>query len=203
MQDGLKAEDRTRRPRSQFRPLRRVAPKQVLATGVLVLLVGPQARGKDVLIAAARNRYNGNASFDFPTRLATRVSSLDREHIAISRREFHKIETGRGFAVAWDHFGARHGLTAGSLHALDAGHMVVLAAAEDAVADFTNLGCRVEVVVLKSSVDVARPVKSATDAGGTGASVRRHQITHTSDIAHAVRQFLSVLDTIARSRAAA
>jgi phosphonate metabolism protein PhnN/1,5-bisphosphokinase (PRPP-forming) len=182
--------------------------KSAAAAGILVLLVGPEARGKDVLIAAARNRYAGNPRIEFPARVATRGPQLDQEHVAVSRREFREIESSSGFAVAWEHFGARHGLTKGALQALQAGRIVVIAAACEAVEDFQALGHAIEVVALQSTVDVARPIGGllmrklgAANPGpgersGQAARAARHQITHSGDIAHAVRRFHAVLDTV-------
>ncbi len=188
--------------------LRRPTRKSAASAGILVLLVGPEARGKDVLIAAARNRYAGDTRIEFPARVATRGPQMDQEHIAVSRREFREIESKSGFAVAWEHFGARHGLTMGALQALQAGRVVVIAASAEAVEDFQALGHAVEVVALQSSVDVARPIgglviRKLGDGNpapgvrsGQAARVARHQITHSGDIAHAVRRFHAVLDTV-------
>ncbi len=104
--------------------------------GLLVLLAGAEARGKDMLIATARRRYASDGRIEFPARLATKASAHDGELIDVSRRVFRSIEDSRGFCVAWQHAGARHGLTAGALAALEAGRIVVLAVPHDASREF-------------------------------------------------------------------
>jgi phosphonate metabolism protein PhnN/1,5-bisphosphokinase (PRPP-forming) len=190
---GLHVAPGPRAPRLQPRRLE-------ISTGVLVLLVGPEARGKDMLIATARNRYAANLRMEFPARVVTRPSHLDQEHISISRRAFRDIENNCGFAVAWEHFGTRHGLTAGALQALDDGCIVVIATAAEAVDDFEALGHRIEIVTLHSAVDIARPFsgrrRPPVESACLQGHVVRHQITHSGDIAHAVRSFHAVLDTV-------
>lgn len=185
---------------------RKLSKRQEVSTGVLVLLVGPEARGKDMLIAAARNRYAGNLRMAFPARVVTRPSHLDQEHISISRRAFRDIENNCGFAVAWEHFGTRHGLTAGALQALDDGCIVVIATAAEAVDDFEALGHRIEIVALHSAVDIARPFSGGRRSTFANAClqgrVARHQITHSGNITHAVRSFHAVLDTVQATAAA-
>lgn len=165
--------------------------------GLLVVLTGPEARGKDILISAARRRYATDPHFDFPGRIATRATELDDELIAITGRVFRDIESGNGFAVAWQHAGARHGLTAGALQALEAGRIVVVAAPREAIAQFQALWPRVEVLMLASEVDGARPWpgrRGVTIADTAIASSRR--IHHDGDIATAVRRFHEVLDKL-------
>lgn len=172
--------------------------------GLLVLLSGAEARGKDLLIATARRRYAGDPRLEFPARLQTRASVHDAEHIGVPRRVFRDIEANRGFAVAWQYGGARHGLTAGALEALEAGRIVVLAVPPDAVACFTALWPFVEVIPLGSEVDTARPGArthaTQTHPAGTQAARSRTAggVSHAGDIAEAVRRFHGVLDEITR-----
>lgn len=164
--------------------------------GLLVLLAGAEACGKDLLIAAARRRYARDPRLEFPARLQTNAPSDDAEHIGVPRRVFREIEANRGFAVAWQNSGHRHGLTAGALEALEAGRIVVIAVPPDAVASFRGVWPNMEVVPVGSTVDVARPraraVFPAMPAGaGWSAAIR-----HSGNIAEAVRRFNGVLDAI-------
>jgi ribose 1,5-bisphosphokinase PhnN len=162
----------------------------------LVLLTGAEGRGKDMLISAARRRYAGDERLEFPARLATRGTAHDEAHISIPGRVFQEIERKQGFAVSWQHGGARHGLTAGALQALQAGRMVVIAIPSEAVEDFRGLWPDVEVVPLCSEVDRARPAQRFLSAAS------RHRVDHGGDIAQAVRRFHEVLERIAQGRAA-
>jgi ribose 1,5-bisphosphokinase len=168
-----------------------------MTPGLLVLLAGAEARGKDLLIATARRRYAGDPRLEFPARLQTRACTHDAEHIGVPRRVFRDIEANRGFAVAWMGAGERYGLTAGALESLEAGRIVVLAIPHDAVASFKDLWPNVEVVALGCDVDDARPrLRTAAPVGAhqqQGGAVR-----HSGDIAEAVRRFHRVLDEITR-----
>jgi ribose 1,5-bisphosphokinase PhnN len=163
--------------------------------GLLVLLAGAEARGKDLLIATARRRYAGDPRLEFPARLQTRASVHDSEHIGVPRRVFRDIEANRGFAVAWMGAGARYGLTAGALEALEAGRIVVLAIPQDAVGSFKDLWPNVEVVALACDVDAARP-RPRTDAAHGARPPQGGAVRHSGDIAEAVRRFHRVLDDI-------
>jgi ribose 1,5-bisphosphokinase PhnN len=154
--------------------------------GLLVLLAGAEARGKDLLIASARRRYAHDPRLEFPARLQTRVPALDTEHIGVPRRVFRAIERNHGFAVSWQNADADHGLTAGALEALSAGRIVVIAVPPAAVERFRSVWPNVEVVPLTSDVDSARP----------RANRDPHAIRHSGDIAEAVRRFHRVLDRI-------
>lgn len=159
------------------------------ATGLLVLLSGAEARGKDLLIAQARRRYASDPRLEFPARLQTRASAHDAEHIGVPRRVFRDIERASGFAVSWQHADADHGLTAGALEALGAGRIVVIAVPPGAVDRFRALWPHVEVIPLASDVDAARP--------GRLRPPQDTAVRHSGDIADAVRRFNQVLDRIA------
>lgn len=167
-----------------------VQPNRVrLNPGLLVLLSGAEARGKDLLIAQARRRYAADPRLEFPARLQTRQSAHDTEHIGVPRRVFRDIERARGFAVSWQHADAEHGLTPSALEALDAGRIVVIAVPPAAIDRFRAIWPNVEVVPLTSEVDAARPSSHRTPNMST--------VRHSGDIADAVRRFNRVLDTLA------
>ena len=165
------------------------SPPASLNPGLLVLLSGAQARGKDLLIAQARRRYASDPRLEFPARLQTRQSAHDSEHIGVPRRVFRDIERARGFAISWQHADTEHGLTTGALEALGAGRIVVIAVPPAAVDGFRALWPNVEVVPLSSDVDAARP--------GSQRTLYPSAVHHSGDIAEAVRRFNRVLDTLA------
>lgn len=158
--------------------------------GLLVLLTGAEARGKDFVIASARRRYSGDPRLEFPTRLQTRACAIDTENIGVPRRVFRDIKRKCGFAVSWQHADAEHGLTTGSLEALTSGRIVVIAVPPDAVQSFRTLWPNVEIIPLASEVDAARPQSSRTP--------HTRSVHHSGDIAQAVRRFNHVLDDITR-----
>jgi hypothetical protein len=163
--------------------------------GLLVLLAGAEARGKDLLIATARRRYAGDPRLEFPARLQTGACAHDAEHIGVPRRVFRDIEANRGFAVAWMGAGEHYGLTAGALESLEAGRIVVLAIPHDAVARFEDLWPNVEVVALACDVDDARPRPRSSSPHGPRPP-QAGAVRHSGDIAEAVRRFHRVLDEI-------
>lgn len=175
---------------------KRTSRADVAGSGLLVLLAGAEARGKDLLIATARRRYAHDPRLAFPARLATKSSAHDAEHIGVPRRVFRDIEANQGFAIAWQHGGARHGLTAGALSELEAGRIVVLAVPNDAVDGFRAVWPRVEVVPLGFDVDGARPARPV--GAGLRPAFAGAEVRHSGDIAQAVRRFHDVLDALTR-----
>ncbi len=162
--------------------------------GVLVLLAGADARGKDLLVAAARRRYAADPRLEFPARVETRACAFDAEHIPVPRSVFRAIEKSSGFAVAWQRGRERHGLTQGALESLEAGRVVVIAVPTQAIDHFRALWPHVEIVPLGSAVDGARPCAPSLPTASFGRSAQRVQ--HSGDIAQAVRRFNVVLDEI-------
>jgi ribose 1,5-bisphosphokinase len=96
-----------------------------IGPGRLVVVVGPSGAGKDTLIAAARARLAGNASFVFPLRLVTRTATAAEDHLTILDGDFtHGVSRGE-FAFWWEAHGLKYALPAALDTDLRAGRTVV------------------------------------------------------------------------------
>ena len=94
----------------------------VVATGVLVLVVGPSGAGKDTLLDAARERLADDQRFRFVRRVITRPAEAGGEtHEAVSRAEF----TARRFALSWQAHGLSYGIPLDIAGDITAGRIVV------------------------------------------------------------------------------
>ncbi len=166
--------------------------------GLLVVVTGADARGKDLIVAAARRRFAKDARFEFPARIATRACDFDDQLVPVPCRVFRSIEGKRGFAISWQRGAQRHGFTDGALLALDAGRIVVVAIPEDAVPAFCRMWQRTVVVRVASHLDGVRhripragPRATLNPADPVG------RIEHSGNVADAVRQLSDILDRLA------
>lgn len=175
--------------------------------GLLVLLVGPEARGKDVLIAAARRRFAHDPHVAFPLRAITRPSGAMDQHVSLSHSAFRDIEAAGGFLASWQAAGQSYALPASVHEQLDAGHTIVVAAAPEAVGLLHAAWDRVHVIELLAGPDPFRPrsargsCSGGSHAGGLAdapAALRplHRRIHHQGDLAFAVRRFLDALDAV-------
>jgi len=93
-----------------------------MATGVLVLVVGPSGAGKDTLLDAARLRLTDGAQFRFVRRVITRPAEAGGEaHEAVTEAEF----AARQFALSWHAHGLWYGIPADIAGDIAAGRIVV------------------------------------------------------------------------------
>jgi len=173
------------------------APKQA---GLLVLLVGPEGRGKDMLINAARRRFAADASMAFPLRVMTRPAGPNEEHVAVNRRTFRDMSSSGGFLAAWELGGHNVALPRSVVTSLAAGRMVVVAASDAAVAQAREAGIEVRVVEVTSGPDAAslriRGGVAERPEVGSAALSDRHVIHHSGDLAEAVRRFHALLHAL-------
>lgn len=160
--------------------------------GLLVLLTGPSSDGQDLVISAARRRYSDDPLLEFPSRISTRTNVHDAEHIGVARSVFHSIEAHKGFAVAWSHEDVSHGLTTGSLTALEAGRIVVVAVSLEAIAQFREIWPKVEIIQMGSDLDGARPQTRVWRS--CYSATQSSSVLHSRNMAQAVRTFLYLLD---------
>lgn len=171
-------------------PPRKRRPKAAAAaSGECLVLVGPDGRGKDVLIGSARRRFSADASLAFPQRIATRNPGDNDEHLCVSRRAFREFENSGALFVAWESNGHRYALTDATAAALATGCVVVFAANEDAVADLAARGVRMRVLEVAAGPDCVRARAAAVAAASAKSAQRRDVLHHGGDLAAAVRAF--------------
>jgi phosphonate metabolism protein PhnN/1,5-bisphosphokinase (PRPP-forming) len=163
--------------------------------GFLVVLIGEEGRGKEMLVAIAQRRFGADASLVFPPRVSTRSSSADIGDELVSRRAFREMAEAGAFVVHWETGGHAYGLGAEALGALERGLTVVVIAGREAAADFAKVWPDVRVIEVRSGPDT---VLSARRAGGCSVL----SVNHPSDLATAVRSFHELISTMRLERLA-
>lgn len=149
--------------------------------GMLVVVVGPEGSGKELLIAIARRRFDTDASLSFPVRVTTRGSSEPGGNVAVSRRAFRDMAGQGAFLCTWETGGHAFGLPQSTARCLADGRTVVVAAEREAVERFRMIWPDVRMVEVRSGPDVIR-----TDPGPLA-------VNHRGDVAEAVRRFHEIL----------
>lgn len=163
------------------------------ASGLLVLLTGASSDGQDLVIGASRRRFLDDPLLEFPSLISTKANLHDGEHIRVARSVFYSIEAHKGFAVAWKQDNVSHGLTVGSLTALEAGRIVVLAVPHEPLAQFRDVWPKIEVIQMGSDLDEARP-QARVWRSSCYTATKSPSVSHSRNIAQAVRSFLHLLE---------
>lgn len=120
------------------------APDGDLATGRLVLVVGPSGVGVDTLIDAARREFSADPRFHFVRRTITRpAGAVGEEHDPIDIEAFRACREKAGFALAWEAHGLGYGIPLSIEDHLRRGRTVVVNASrtviEEARGRYPNL----------------------------------------------------------------
>lgn len=174
--------------------------------GTLFLIVGPSGAGKDMLIAAARERLEASGRYVFPQRLITRPpEDVSEAHNAVDNATFERMAKTGAFALQWTAHGWRYGIPASIGDDLAAGRHVVVnvsrSVVEDAVARFApakvvNIDAREEVRARRLAAR-GRETKAEIDTRlkRKGATLPADTITVHNDAAPetAIAAFIAVL----------
>lgn len=176
---------------------------QARLPGQCLILVGPEGRGKDLIVASARRRFRADASLDFPQRIATRNSGDNDEHACVSRAAFRDLERSGGLFASWSLGGHSFGLAGTAAVAVAEGRTVVFAATEEAAVELARRGERVHLVEVAAGPDAVRAraalatpvIERAAQRAECGAAVflRRQVLQHGGDVAEAVRAFHALI----------
>lgn len=138
---------------------RRVDIPQGLAPpqgGVLILVVGPSASGKDTLLDAARAHFRDDARLAFSQRVITRTGQIGEKHEFVSEAAFARIADEGGFFLDWQAHGLRYGISAGVRDALKAGRSVVVNVSRQIIPEARAKWPDTHVVSVTASEEVRR-----------------------------------------------
>lgn len=72
-----------------------------VAAGAFVGVVGPSGVGKDSVMAGAKTLLRYQSSIIFPQRIVTREPDAAESNVAMSAREFDRVNAAGGLALAW------------------------------------------------------------------------------------------------------
>jgi ribose 1,5-bisphosphokinase len=125
-----------------------------IGPGRLVVVVGPSGAGKDTLIATARARLAGNASFVFPLRLVTRTATAAEDHLTISDGDFARGVSRGEFAFWWEAHGLKYALPAALDTDLRAGRTVVCNVSRGIIAMLRLRYLQLSVVLVTAPAEV-------------------------------------------------
>lgn len=161
--------------------------------GVLVVVVGAEGRGKEMLVAIARRRFESDASLEFPARVTTRGLGSECGDRPVSRREFRDLAAAGAFLCQWETGGQSFGLGTEALRSLEQGRTVVVVAGREAVERLRTAWSDVRIIEVKAGPDTIHGSRS--DAGLA--------VHHQGDVAAAVRRFHEIIVGMRLERLAA
>lgn len=166
--------------------------------GKCLVLVGPEGRGKDLLIASARRRFSADSSIEFPERISTRPGNFDSEQIHVSRSAFRDLEASGALFASWRADGHGVALPGSVALALASGRTVVFAASSEVAAGLRAHGLAVTVIEVTAGPDCVRAraaTRRSSAAGETSARASGDTVVlhHGADLADAVRRFHALL----------
>ncbi|MDS7595836.1 phosphonate metabolism protein/1,5-bisphosphokinase (PRPP-forming) PhnN [Agrobacterium tumefaciens] len=131
----------------------RTAQSPNLASGMMVVVVGPSGAGKDTLMDYAARHFADKPGFHFTRRVITRSGDAGGEnHDSVSAGEFDQRQRDGAFAVFWQAHGLKYGIPASVHGHLEAGHVVVANGSRSALPQFGMVFPNLKIVNI-----VARP----------------------------------------------
>jgi phosphonate metabolism protein PhnN/1,5-bisphosphokinase (PRPP-forming) len=96
----------------------------MVASGILVLVVGPSGAGKDTLMEGARQALAGDPRFVFVRREITRPAEAGGEdHVAVTAEDF-AVRRAQ-YALSWEAHGLGYGIPGGIAGELAVGRIVI------------------------------------------------------------------------------
>lgn len=183
------------------------------APGCLIVVTATEQSALDLLLTAARRRLP-DSTFEFPKRITTRRNGHTDAELAVTRNLFREMEGDGGFIVTWQVDGHRFGLPDSINRLLLQGNSTVVAAPADVVAELQEACPDVRMVRLTGQLDAARaPLtpraclrrivgpRLAQRLEARGMAPTTHSVSHTGDMASAVRALTAALVAIAQDTA--
>jgi len=186
---------------------------QPIASGTLVLVVGPSGAGKDTLIDAARVSLATNERFVFSRRIVTRTShDASEQHDAISADDFDRAEAEGTFLLSWSAHGLGYAIPNAAREALRQSRVVVANVSRGSIQDAEHLVERVVVLHVTAPIDVLamriaargrEPVEAiasrlSRQAPLTATRAPIVEIVNDGPLAAASRRFIEVLRSLDR-----
>jgi ribose 1,5-bisphosphokinase len=131
-----------------------VALQGRIASGRLVLVVGPSGAGKDTLIALVREACRGDAHIVFPRRVVTRESSPSEDNVMLTLDAFKQAAARDGYVIHWEAHGHCYGIPRTIDDDLRAGRSVVVNVSRAVVPALRATYAHVVVVAVTAPAEV-------------------------------------------------
>ncbi|KUL92977.1 hypothetical protein DK26_26320 [Bosea sp. WAO] len=126
-----------------------------VATGVLVLVVGPSGAGKDALMEGARGALADDQGFRFARRLITRPALAGAEdHDSCDEAAFAAARARGELALSWAAHGLHYGIPARELAGIAGGQVVIANISRGAISQAEALAERVVVIEITAPAAV-------------------------------------------------
>lgn len=174
----------------------RPSGQEVVQGGTLVVLVGPEGRGKDMLIAIARRRFATSSLHVFPRRLITRSLGPEGTDVVVSRRTLHALACEGRLLAGWRIGDVACALARESLAGLKTGQVATIAATATVASALAKHWSDVRLVEVRSGPDIVRgpsQAKTLAPTAGRGSDQSALVIAHDSDLATAASRLLDYL----------
>jgi phosphonate metabolism protein PhnN/1,5-bisphosphokinase (PRPP-forming) len=168
------------------------------AKGALLIVAGPEGRGKELLVGSARRRFAAS-SVAFPVRVMTRPARENCDYLSVSRRVFQQMQADGSFALSWVSHGYEAAAPVEMLRPLRAGQLVVLVATREAAEAARALCRRVHVVEVMAGPDAAGPLNRGEAGQKWAYTPGVHRLHHSGDIADGLRRFCHLIETLAQA----
>ncbi len=131
------------------------APALPVATGTMVVVVGPSGAGKDSVMSYAGRHFAGENRVKFVRRVITRPADAGGEaHEAIDPDGFCRRAADGGFAVSWDAHGLSYGIPRETLEELAEGVTLVANGSRSALPAFAEAYPRLMVVLVTARPEI-------------------------------------------------
>lgn len=194
---------------------RRRAQRTPPGNGVLVVIAGAEGRGKEMLVAIARRRFEADASMEFPARLTTRSQSEANGDTVVNRRMLRDMAAAGELLCQWETDGQAFGLGVSIRRSLEAGRTVVVVAGRAAAEELRGVWPDVRVIEVTAGADSAqrrlgsmalgrRGGARGPEAGALSLEACARSATlvlhHAGDVASAVRNFHDIIARIRLER---
>jgi ribose 1,5-bisphosphokinase len=126
-----------------------------IASGTLVLVVGPSGAGKDTLIDAARDLLGAGERFFFARRVVTRSDDhVSERHDAMAPEAFDRAQAAGEFLLSWRAHGLGYAIPDAARHALSASRVVVANVSRGSIGRAEEIVERVVVLHVTAPVSV-------------------------------------------------
>jgi ribose 1,5-bisphosphokinase PhnN len=183
------------------------------ARGCLVVVVGPEQWGPDLLLTPVRRRTLHVHSLEFPRILTTRRNGSPDVELPVTRDSFRRIAAEGGFLTSWRMGRHLFGVPSAVCDLVAGGNTVVLVAPAGAVPDLQKTAIELRVIQLKGDLDGIRAAltpqarlrrmmgsKLASRLEVRRAQPRTIEAVHSGDAPSIVRRLTDVLVSITEER---
>ncbi len=113
----------------------------------VILVVGPSGAGKDTLLRAAREHFDGDRSIGFARRYITRPPGVDEDNYYVDEVGFSLLEKAAFFISSWRAHRNCYGVARHEIHQYSGKGSVIASISRSSVADFERV-CNAPVTIL-------------------------------------------------------